>query len=287
MSWKIIINKWDLKHQLYKKNFLNKIYKIENIYCLQKSQESYIMNRNTIPYSNWKFLGFIEWLEIYTKQKNFNLQNPLEKELARIYSFYEVLNGVENPLWEILYWTLNSEEKLFDYMWWWEWEHIINNYDSYIWEDWMEKCFPSKKWIWIWCDEENNIPYTEFYLTYKEFYLLMEIYFWLYIEEEPKKQLEEKEKNWEYEEIKKILTNDGWMNIYKGIDWYRNFVKDYLSQPKVQEYLKLELMRKETTWVFEGLKIEKIYDKNCSEEKQKKCIDEVNREFWEEVLVEE
>ena len=71
---------------------------------------------------------------------------------------------------------------------------------------------------------------------------------------------------------------------YTNID--KEFNKKILSQPKVQEYLKLELMRKDTSWAFENLEIEKIYDKDWSKEKQKKCIEEINKEFWEEVLVE-
>jgi hypothetical protein len=46
-------------------------------------------------------------------------------------------------------------------------------------------------------------------------------------------------------------------------------------------------MKKDITWAFEWLEIEKIYDKNWSKEKQQKYIKQINEEFWEEVIVEE
>jgi len=71
-----------------------------------------------------------------------------------------------------------------------------------------------------------------------------------------KNKLEEKEKKWELEK-------------------------------NSEEYLKLKLMRKDISWAFEWIEIEKIYDKDWSEEKQRKYIDEINKEFGEEVVVEE
>jgi len=237
-------------------------------------------------YNIWWLVITIYWkIRIFIKQQTFNLENPLEKQLAKINSFYVILNGVENTIWEILFWTLNAEEKLFDYYWWQEmWDYHINNYDSYIWEDWLEKMFPNKKEIWLACDEELDLPFTEFFVSYKEYFLLMQIYFWVYQEKELKNKLEEKDKNWEYEEIKEILKDWNWKKKYKE---YSVFEKEYLSKPEVQEYLKLELMRKDISWAFEWIEIEKIYDKDWSEEKQRKYIDEINKEFGEEVVVEE
>ncbi len=232
---------------------------------------------------------FIEhkWRRFYIKQNNFNLESPLEKELAKIYSFYEVLNKIEEPNKDGILFSITQNNNLIDL----EWDDMQEDYYS----------------IYNIIDDDYNIDnqYIEYWyllssylrpelkrneektwkLRYNEFYLLMQIYFWLYREEELKKQLEEKEKNWKYEEIKKELK---WRFRKERLNSdYFDFENNYLSQLKVQEYLKLELMRKDTTWAFEWLEIEKIYDKDWSEEKQKKCIDEVNKEFWEEVFVEE
>jgi hypothetical protein len=53
------------------------------------------------------------------------------------------------------------------------------------------------------------------------------------------------------------------------------------------EYYKLQLMQKDTSQAFNWLKIEKIYDKDWSQEKQREHIEEINNEFWEEIIVED
>ena len=44
-------------------------------------------------------------------------------------------------------------------------------------------------------------------------------------------------------------------------------------------------MRQDISWAFEELKIEKIYDKSWSDEKKIKNIEEINKEYGEEVIV--
>ena len=56
----------------------------------------------------------------------FNLQDQIEKELAKIYSFYEVLNWIENSEEEILFNTVHAEEMIIDFFWWEEmWNYTI------------------------------------------------------------------------------------------------------------------------------------------------------------------
>jgi hypothetical protein len=46
--------------------------------------------------------------------KNFNLQDPLEKQLARISSFYEILNHVEEPNEDGILFTITKNKNLID-----------------------------------------------------------------------------------------------------------------------------------------------------------------------------
>ncbi len=54
---------------------------------------------------------------------------------------------------------------------------------------------------------------------------------------------------------------------------------------KMEDYLKLQLIKKPTEWAFPELNIRKIYDKNWDEKEQRKVVEEINRELWEEVVV--
>lgn len=100
-------------------------------------------------------------------------------------------------------------------------------------------------------------------------YLLMQIHFWVYNEKELKEKLELKEMLWEYKNIQNTTI----------------FNEELEFKISYEEYLKLQLMRKDTKWAFDWLKIEKIYDKDWSDEKNKEHIEEINKEFWEEVIV--
>jgi hypothetical protein len=230
---------------------------------------------------------------IYFKKQTFNLQDPLEKQLARISSFYEILNWIEDDEWVVLYstsyydksmrvsdFTLDGLEDQWEFQILYDYE---DEHDYKLWKDCIIASYSEYQywkhiqWLELWDKLNMYWCYSK-----NEFHLLMQIYFWVYEEEEYKKELERNEREWKFEEIKEWLKN--WSKNYKE---YRDFEKEYLSKSEVKEYLKLELMKKDTTWAFEWLEIEKIYDKNWSEEKQQKYIKQINEEFWKEVIVEE
>ena len=108
----------------------------------------------------------------------------------------------------------------------------------------------------------------------------MQIYYWVYDDEKLKKELEKKEKRWEYEKMKDIERNNTKWWIYDSIGKLTKKEKQLL-----EEYLKLELMRKPIEWAFPELKIKKIYDKNWNEEEQKKVVEKINKELGKEVVV--
>lgn len=267
-------------------------------------------------YRIWKILFIIyeygylnsnkRWLYFYTNKQKLDLSNP---EIAIIYSFYEVLNWLDTKIENKFLWTIYADKINFEFQWSIEmWSYGVSNRwnkENYVYFSYSDE------------EERNlNLPIPTVYewirwsrITYKEFFLLMQIYFWLYQNEELKKQLEENEKNWKYDEIKKNLDyikfrEENYDNVerynkkiseeHKKIN-YTNYddyitIEDYfiekeLSKSEVKEYLELELMRKDTTWAFGWLKIEKIFDKTWSEEKQKERIEEINKEFGEEVVV--
>jgi hypothetical protein len=281
---------WELYWKLvneFDNYWINKIYFIsKNIILVWSS----IIKFN----DNWNIIWYL---------KKFDLTHTLEKTISKIYSFYKVLNWTEN-INDILYWVVKAEEWYEHYNWtylpvdlyWGQdmWDYFIqNSFPSYIEKN--EKILSN--WIIFWYsnyqDEYADLPIPQaknenpekysFYeesdiyddireeiLTFKEFYLLMQIYFWLYQEHEYKKELEENEKNWKYD---KISTTP--------------YFNEEITRDLVEEYLKLQLMQKDTSWAFDWLKIEKIYDKDWSQEKQREHIDEINKEFGEEVIVED
>ncbi len=258
--------------------------------------------------------------------KKFNFSDPIERQLSRINGFYEVLN----KLWEVvnkegvvmlekkikmdasnaINWESDVWQDIwefgiwYDYEWRCKWELnckggcIIAGYSEYQYGSHIE-------WLERWEDYNRYECYSK-----KEFYLLMNIYWWIYDDERLKKELEEKERKWEYDnmlmerlEIEKKLAehtkkaeeiekkkwlierlkyDDEFMN------WYYNkrleeFYKKY--KDKWEEYLKLQLIRKDTTWVFPELKIRKIYDANWSEEEQRRVIEKINKELGKEVVI--
>jgi hypothetical protein len=240
-------------------------------------------------YNIWWLVITIYWkIRIFIKQQTFNLENPLEKQLAKINSFYEVLNKVEEPNKDGIMFSITKNNNIIELLW-------NNMEEDYYYIDNIKdddyNIFKDKVVFWYHLSDYLNPNLKkdeidkEWEISYEEFYLLMQIYFWLYQEEELKNKLEEKDKNWEYEEIKKELKWKYWKERLNSN--YFEFEKEYLSKPEVQEYLKLELMRKDISWAFEWLEIEKIYDKDWSEEKQRKYIDKINKEFGKEVVVEE
>ena len=252
----------------------------------------YFISKNIILYWNW-FIHYDTIWNIIWRINKFNLSNPIEKTLAKIYSFYVILNWLENIDEEILYSiTYLNTETWIDLFWCQDmWDYWI-----ILWEEKVE-FYCSEHQLW-----ENTPPISNWYINYQELYLLMQIYFWLYNEEELKKELEIKDIKWEYEEAKELLDINKFYEINKkrldeinkkrkkedkyGILYIEDlFTKEILIRKDVQEYCKLKLMQKNIFWAFIELKLEKIYDKNWSEEKQKKSIEEINKEYGEKVIV--
>jgi len=103
-------------------------------------------------------------------------------------------------------------------------------------------------------------------LSFKEFYFLLQLYFWLYKETELYNKWLEKEKNWEYDDI--VENTDKWIN---------NEIED----DRFEEYYKLQIMKQDVSWAFNDLKVEKIFDNDWTDEKQLAEAEKINREFWE------
>jgi len=138
--------------------------------------------------------------------------------------------------------------------------------------------------FWSLHDTYQLILSKESSLISSEFFLLMQIYFWVFKKPILKEKYEKYEKEWKYNELKKLFNVE--YRIEKWIKWsdFQNMLSKIQEAP---EYFKLQLMRKNITWAFPDVKIEKIYDKDWSEEKQREHINEINKEFGEEVIVEE
>ena len=156
-----------------------------------------------------------------------------------------------------------------------EWQIVKVWYElsSYMWWDYIK---PS--------DLEKELFFSK-----KEFYLLMQLHYWIYQEEELFKQLKSNEKAWKYDEVKNILNNYtiDWWEFYNWWKLVLDELKNWLKYDEnlLEEYLKLELMRKDISWAFDWIKIEKVFDKDWDEEKQLEVVDKINKDFWEEVLI--
>jgi len=233
------------------------------------------------------------WLQEKYK-RNFNLSDPIEKQLSRINGFYEVLMWVYTDRLQILYDSVYYDEEervkeakeLDRLMEEWKWKEFMILLD-WTW-DGMEQ------WAyWVFYDYDEEKIYYKYYdmdmeeedgiygsLTRKEFNLLMQIYYGVYDDEKLKKELEEKEKTWEFEKVKEIVKNNTKRWIYDSIE---KLTKEEKKQ--LEDYLKLELIRKPTDWAFPELNIKKIYDKNWDKEEQKKIVEKINKELGKEVVV--
>jgi len=262
------------------------------------------------------------WLQEKYKRV-FNLSDSVENQLSRINWFYEVLSSVYNDRIQILYDSVYYDEEervkeakeLDKLMEEWKWKEFM------ILLDWSWDGI--EQWAYgIWYDyEEDRIYYgyddmdvkeedkIDGELTREEFNLLMQIYYWVYNDEKLRIELEEKERKWEFKWIETLIDKEKFIkenqerieeynkklaeemrkkqsrdySRYTSID--KEFNKIILSKSEVQDYLKLQLLRKPTKWAFPELKIKKIYDKNWDEEEQKKIVEKVNEELGEEVVV--
>ena len=260
------------------------------------------------------------WLQEKYKRK-FNLSDPIERQLSRINDFYEVLNGVYNDRLQILYDSVyyDKEERVKEAKRIWKEskgkiEMILLDWSWDGMEQWAYGVFydyDEEKIYYRYYDmdmeEEEGIYWT---LTREEFNLLMQIYYWVYDDEKLKKELEEKERRWEYEEMLKEwkelekeqkehskksekIEKEKW--LIERIKYDDKFYKEYYEKKKEEfmerykkkweEYLKLQLLRKPTDRVFPELKIRKIYDRNWDKEEQRKVVEKINKELGKEVVV--
>ncbi len=187
--------------------------------------------------------------------------------------------------------------------WWWDdLEEIWYFISNVVSDNYMLSNDYINFWYWI---SEYKFPRLRkeeltwnWKITYQEFYLLMLIYFWLYEEEEYKKELEKKDADGYYDDIKNYMNSwEEWVRDKQKEEdkkWffqkkrkysYKDYEKEFIPLGEVQEYSKLCLMRQDISWAFDWLEIEKIFDKSWSNERQKKQIDMINKEFWEEVII--
>ncbi len=231
-----------------------------------------------------------------------------KKELKRIMDFYEVLKriswtethnaGKENwMLMDVVEYDKEERIKEAKRLWeesWGKIEKILLEWYGNWLEQWaygiVYDFMDDKIMYWY---EDMDMPEDdkiEWELTRPEFNLLMQIYYGVYDDERLKRELEEKEKKWEYkemlEEVKRLEEEKQGGNNCEDENYKRkceSFYKKY--KDKWEEYLKLQLMRKDTTWAFPELKIRKIYDANWSEEEQRRVIEKINKELGKEVVI--
>ncbi len=295
-------------------------------------------------YINKQYVLFIPNIILNIKWeilKIFNLSDPVEKKLSRINGFYEVLGGVYTDRLQILYDSVYYDEeervkeakKIYEesegknemILLEWEWDGMEESAYNVYYDVIEDKIWYRYNDMDI--KEEEKIIWE---LSRKEFNLLMQIYYWLYDDEKLKKELEEKEKKWEYEKCVKLWTilnkkinqceldtKDKFKKIMSKLEnevekidkkkkkrkiWDKFYEERYKGLEKCKpenlltkeefkeyrnyiEYLKLQLLRKPTNWAFSELDIKKIYDKNWDEEEQRKDVEEINKELWEEVVI--
>jgi len=303
----IIINK--INEYFRKRHNLDN-FKLPSIYLINDS----ITLIGWWIYKRWEKGEVIWW------DWKFNLKNPVEKQLSRINRFNEVLGSIYNDRLQILYDSVYYDEeervkeakkiweesggKVYKILLDWSWDGMEQS--AYV----IFYDYEEEKIYYNYCDidmkEEDEIHWT---ITKEEFNLLMQIYFWVYDEAKIRKELEEKEKKWEYEGIESLIDKEKFIkenrerideyneklaeemrkkqsrfySRYTSID--KEFNKIISSKPEVQEYLKLQLLRKHTEWAFPELNIKKIYDKNWDEEEQKKVVEKINKELCDEVVI--
>ena len=256
----------------------------------------YLLDKDWKYILSWDVIKkvFQNWIED-EYLKTFNLSDPLEKQLSRINGFYEVLGSVYNDRLWILYDSVYYDEE--------ERVKEAKRLDKLM-EEWKGKEFMIlldwsgdglEQWAyWVFYDyvedkiyygyddmdikEEDKIEWT---LTKEEFNLLMQIYFGVYDDKKIREELEEKERRWEYEDIKKYINDEMITKIFFNKE--KELTEE--EKRKMEEYLKLQLLKKSTDWAFPELNIKKIYDRNWDEEEQKKVVDNINEELGEEVVV--
>jgi hypothetical protein len=109
----------------------------------------------------------------------------------------------------------------------------------------------------------------------------MQIYFGVYDDNKLRDRLERKKKRWEYDGIKEYLDVD---KIYRIFSAKEEQISEE-DKKLLEEYLKLQLMRKPIEWAFPELSIKKIYDVNWSEEEQRRVVETINRELGKKLMI--
>lgn len=328
----IIINSWKI-NWVYKFYKDLKIYKINKHFC--------------IIYNHW----YAFWNKISIKSYiNKDKIDFSEKSLLKIINFYEVMNDIDSwnwDYWESKYKTerlsiLSNLEQLTE-SWsqmqeyvWWIWLEEEENKILFWWQRswaWFGKFDRDNPMLWQWFCKDNNtwkiVDKSEFsrewdylcydYLTIQEYYLLIQLYLWLYNKDKYKKELEENQKNWKYDNIEKykIAFNELKKHLeykkkielekYKDVNYPKKYeyikmvdeipVTQYLWKENWEiynkvnetliEYFELQLMQKDISWAFDWINIEKIYDIDWSDKENMKHVEEIKDEFWEEVVIDQ
>jgi len=221
--------------------------------------------------------------------KSFNLSDPVEKQLSRINGFYEVLGSVYNDrlwmLYDSVYYDEEERVKEAKRIWkesWGKIDRILLEWDgdgidqsayNIVYDYVEDKIYYGYEDMDI--KEEDKIEWT---LTRKEFNLLMQIYFWIYDDEKIREELEEKERRWEYEEIKKYINDEMITKIFFNKE--KELTEE--EKRKMEEYLKLRLSQKPTDWAFE-IKIEdyeewiRWLEEQLKEKEYKKIKEEIEK----------
>lgn len=183
-----------------------------------------------------------------------------DDKIKKSIQIYKESNKKAEPV--ILWWWANSTQDMWDFWLSYDFEKDLVHYMYSERQYWFHI-----RWIEKW---EITQRYEE--LTREEFNLLMKIYFWLYDDEYLKNELEEKEKSWIYDKYKNLKYDD---------------FKDIEESEELLEFIKLKIIRRDTSNAFPELKIEKIYDEKWNDDQKMKYIDEIKKEFWDDVIVEE
>ena len=176
----------------------------------KKRENRYLPESILNIYKIWRIYILLYWnFYIYQTRQTFNIQDPLEFTLAKIYSFYEVFGKVDDDIETKLVFAAFAEEVTEIYLFWWEdmWDYWVSN-------DWGVNGTKevNKEFVGFWYSQhqsKDNLPWLEseyddiwrkWKITCKEYYVLMQIYFWIYEDGDLRKELEEKERKWKYKE---------------------------------------------------------------------------------------
>jgi len=222
------------------------------------------------------------WIHEYTSENS---------NFEKIYNFFQILNKIIEPDRLGILEALSDDTFVIDLFWddmqidYFRINNFINENDD-IDDSFIHFDYEIAEYCNFFINEHTI---KERKITYPEFYMLMQIFFWVYQKEEYYHELLENEKNWKYSEIENIQ----WKNRGK------------YDEKRLEEFFILQLMKKDISgafgpiyekdenWentekiLFEWIKVQKIFDKNWSEEKQQKSAKEINELFGDEIVITE